>query len=104
MKITKAEMRLKAEREHKQEQEKNKFLETIPLEFRKVLYSWAYEIGHSYGWYDIMVLLEDWILNFRPAVEAYRLRIEEELRTESADKCAQLTDIRCVFELDEDSC
>jgi len=49
----------------------NSLLSEIPLEFRSVLGTMAWESGHSSGYEEVISCLKDLVSDFRPAIEAY---------------------------------
>ena len=55
--------------------EQDFILEQVPEEFRRVLYSIAWEDGHAYGESEVLNILKGLVYDLKPAIEAYTKRI-----------------------------
>ena len=68
-------MKLTEEQYEKLALERVELLEQVPVEFRSVLSSMAYDRGHSAGEDEVILILKDLVNELKPAIEQYTQRI-----------------------------
>lgn len=57
------------------EDEETNILSEIPYEFREAISYHAYEKGHSCGYEEVILYLNDLVDTFKGPIEKYRIRI-----------------------------
>ena len=60
--------------------EEKDILEGIPEEFKKVISYIAWQQGHSAGYHEVIIYLNNMAYEFRPAIKAYNTRIFNEVK------------------------